>query len=126
MSDAAQPKTRQLWALSVTSERYDGIVVLAVNGRLGTASSGALVEALSGEIRGGSLRLLIDLAGVDYVSSAGLGALETVARRVHEARGELVLCALSEPVRLVFDLAGLLSAFAIEPSREAGLIRLRR
>jgi len=49
-----------------------------------------------------------------------------IARCVHEARGELVLCALSEPVRLVFDLAGLLSAFAIEPSCEAGLTRLQR
>jgi len=126
MSNAAQPTTRQLWALNVTSERNDGIVVLAVNGRLGTASSLALVEALSREIRGEYLRLLVDLAGVDYMSSAGLGALETIARRVHEAGGELVLCALSEPVRLVFDLAGLLSAFAIEPSREAGLTRLQR
>jgi stage II sporulation protein AA (anti-sigma F factor antagonist) len=129
MSEPGQPQkamTRQLWALSVTSERTDGIVVLAVNGRLGTASSEAMVEALSREIRAGYLRLLVDLTGVDYVSSAGLGALEAIARRVRESRGELVLCALSEPVRLVFDLAGLLSAFAIEPSREAGLNRLRR
>jgi anti-sigma B factor antagonist len=126
MSEAGQPVARQLWALSVTSERNDGIVVLAVNGRLGTASSLAMVEALSREIRAGYLRLLVDLGGVDYVSSAGLGALEAIARRVHESRGELVLCALSEPVRLVFDLAGLLSAFAIEPSRQAGLTRLRR
>ena len=126
MSEAPQPMTRQLWALSVTSERNDGIAVLAVNGRLGTASSLALVEAISREIRAGYLRLLVDLAGVDYMSSAGLGALEASARRVHESRGELVLCALTEPVRLVFDLAGLLSAFAIEPSRDAGLTRLRR
>jgi len=129
MSEPGQPQkamTRQLWALSITSERRDGIVVFAVNGRLGTASSLAMVEALSREIRAGSLRLLVDLTGVDYVSSAGLGALEAIARRVHESRGELVLCALSEPVRLVFDLAGMLSAFAIEPSREAGLSRLRR
>jgi anti-anti-sigma factor len=129
MSEPGQPQkamTRQLWALSVTSERTDGIVVLAVNGRLGTASSEAMVEALSREIRAGYLRLLVDLTGVDYVSSAGLGALEAIARQVRESRGELVLCALSEPVRLVFDLAGLLSAFAIEPSREAGLSRLRR
>ena len=117
--------TRQLWALSVASERKDGIVVMAVNGRLGTASSEALVDAISQEIREPHLRLLVDLSGVDYVSSAGLGALQTIAQRVHESRGELILCALSEPVRLVFDLAGLLPAFAIEPSRTAGLARLR-
>lgn len=118
--------TRELWALNITHERHDGIVALAVNGRLGTASSEAFVDAISQEIRAAGVRLLVDLSGVDYVSSAGLGALQAIAQRVHESRGELILCALSESVRLVFDLAGLLPAFAIEPSREAGLSRLCR
>ena len=125
MSAPGQSAPHQIWALSVVRERGDGIIILAVTGRLGTVSSGILVDALSQEIREGHLRLLVDLAGVDYVSSAGLGALQEIAQRLHESRGELILCALSEPVRLVFDLAGLLSAFAIEPSRAAGLARLR-
>jgi anti-anti-sigma factor len=125
MSAPGRSAPSQLWALSVVRERDDDMLILAVTGRLGTVSSGTLVDALSQEIRAGHLRLLVDLAGVDYVSSAGLGALQDIAQRLHESGGELILCALSEPVRLVFDLAGLLPAFAIEPSRAAGLARLR-
>jgi anti-anti-sigma factor len=61
---------------------------------------------------------------VDYISSAGLLALEAVSGRVQQADGELVLCGLIEPVRLAFDLAGLLPHFAVEPSRELALTRL--
>ena len=125
MSAPGQSAPHQIWVLNVVRERGDGFVILVVTGRLGTVSSGTLADALSQEIRAENLRLLVDLAGVDYVSSAGLSALQDIAQRLHESSGELILCALSEPVRLVFDLAGLLPAFAIEPSRAAGLARLR-
>ena len=49
------------------------------------------------------------------MSSAGLLALEAVSGRLHAAGGSLVVCGLAEPVRLVFDLAGLLPHFTIEP-----------
>jgi anti-anti-sigma factor len=93
-------------------------------GRLGTLSSGELIEALVGAIHDGARLIVIDLAGVDYVSSAGLLALDAVSGRIHQARGSLVLCGLVEPVRLVFSLAALLTQFAVEPTRELALTRL--
>ena len=45
-------------------------------------------------------RVIIDLSKVDYVSSAGLLALDAAAGRMHTAAGLLVLCGLTEPVRL--------------------------
>ena len=116
----------RVWTLSIAREIDRETVILAVAGRLGTVSSGTLVDALLREIRAGRTRILVDLGGVDYVSSAGLLALQAIAGRVHEARGELVLCSLAEPVRLVFDLAGLLPSLPVEPSRQAGLARLRQ
>jgi anti-anti-sigma factor len=61
---------------------------------------------------------------VDYISSAGLLALDAIAGRVHQAGGDLVLCGLVEPVRLAFDLSGLLPHFAVEPSRDLAIRRL--
>jgi len=99
------------------------VVILA--GRLGAASSGGLSRALGEAISRGERRLVVDLGLVDYVSSAGLDALETAAGQCAGNRGALVLCNVSEPVRIVFDLAGLLPAFPIEPSREQGVARAR-
>jgi len=112
------------WKLVISREVEGGVAVLVVHGRLGTAASGQFVETMLDVVQSGHRRVLLDLSGVDYVSSAGLVALDAVAGRMHEVEGELVLCALTEPVRLVLDLAGLLPHFVVAASRGAGLARL--
>jgi anti-anti-sigma factor len=109
------------WTLRVRREVVAGVAVLRVHGRLGTAASGELLEAIVDAIRAGDRRLVLDLEGVDYASSAGLLVLDAAAGRMHEAGGELVLCAVSEPLRVVLDLAGLLPHVTVEPSVGAAL-----
>ncbi len=77
-------------------------------------------------IDAGERRVVVDLSGVDYASSAGLLALDAIAGRIHVAGGTLVLCGLAEPVRLVLDLAGLLPHFTIEASAAEGVAKLQR
>jgi stage II sporulation protein AA (anti-sigma F factor antagonist) len=84
-----------------------------------------LVEVMAAAVAGGERRLLLDLSGVDYVSSAGLTALGAIARRIADAGGAMVLCGLTEPVRLVFDLGGLLSQFTIAASLPEGVALAR-
>jgi anti-anti-sigma factor len=67
---------------------------------------------------------VIDLAGVDYVSSAGLNALAAAAGVCTRAGGALALCALAEPVRIALDLGGLLHAMPIEASRDQAIARV--
>jgi anti-anti-sigma factor len=97
--------------------------VLILAGRLGSASAGGLSRALTEAISGGDRRLVVDLGLVDYVSSAGLDALGTAAIRCAGSHGALVLCNVSAPVRIVFDLAGLPPDILVEPSREQGVAR---
>jgi anti-anti-sigma factor len=106
------------WSLRIDCTVVGDVHVFAPAGRLGTLSSGDLIEALAGAIKGGARLVLVDLAAVDYISSAGLLALGAISGRVQAAGGELVLCGLVEPVRLAFDLAGLLPDFAVAPSRD--------
>ena len=112
------------WSLRIDRAIVGEVHVFAPAGRLGTLSSGDLMEALVGAINGGARLVLVDLAGVDYISSAGLLALDAASGRVRAAGGELVLCGLVEPVRLAFDLAGLLPHFKIASSRAPALARL--
>jgi anti-sigma B factor antagonist len=109
------------WRLAVRSERAGDILVVAAAGRLGSQTSGPLIEAMVAALEDGHRRILCDLAGVDYASSAGLLALDAIAGRVSVDAGTLVLCGLTEPVRLVLGLSGLLPHFAVAPDRAAGL-----
>jgi anti-anti-sigma factor len=110
--------------MEIREERCHGVLVLAPQGRVDSVTSGELEQRLLAPALAAERRLVVDLAGVDYVSSAGLRVFLKLARKVKDAAGELMLCALGEPVRQVFDLAGFLPLFAIEPSRELALARL--
>jgi anti-anti-sigma factor len=112
------------WPLRIVEERRDGVVVLALAGRLGAASALGFDAAVAEAVGRGDARLVIDLAGVDYVSSAGLNALAAAAGLCARARGALALCGLADPVRIALDLGGLLSDFQIEPSRDQAIGRV--
>ena len=117
MSESAARPDGLVWPLSIAIERVDGVTIVVPRGRLGTLSSGELIQALVDVIREGSRQLVLDLEGVDYISSAGLLALDAVLGRVHVSQAQLVLCGVTEPVRVAFELAGLLEHFLVVITR---------
>jgi anti-anti-sigma factor len=108
--------------MEIREERRDGVLILVASGRFDSVTSADLEARLLPAA--GERPLVLDLAGVEYVSSAGLRVLLKLARRMKDAGGELLLCAMGDPVRQVFDLAGFLPLFSIEPSRQRALDRL--
>ena len=110
--------------MDIKQETHDGIVVVAPVGRLDSTTSDSLEKALIRVIEGGSTRVTVDFAGVDYISSAGLRVLLIGAKRLGAAKGRLVLCSLGESVRQVLDLAGFLPLFTVDATRDAALARL--
>jgi anti-anti-sigma factor len=112
------------WPLRINESRRDGALVLALAGRLGAISAINLDKAVSAAVGRGDARLVIDLEGVDYVSSAGLRALAAAASLCAHARGGLALCGLGEPVRIALDLGGMLAGFPVEPSRDLAVARV--
>jgi anti-anti-sigma factor len=115
---------RASWQLAVTTTMEDGVLVVSATGRIGHVSAPELQRVLEERIAAGARRIAIDLKEVDYIGSAGLVALDTVARRLHDLNGQLRLCALTEPALLVFQLAGWADRFVIEPTRVEAVKRL--
>lgn len=95
--------------------------VVAPVGRIDSGTSGELERALARRVGDGEADILVDLLGVEYISSAGLGVLLKTANAVREKRGRLVLCSLGRSVREVFQIAGFTAIFTIEDSQERAL-----
>lgn len=110
--------------MEIQEGRSGDVLVVAPRGRVDSTTSGDLEQRLLDLLGSGQRRLVLDLAGIEYISSAGLRVLLLVAKRLKTAQGDLVLCALTPAVRQVFELAGFLSIFQLEDSREAALARL--
>ena len=119
---------KSVWALEIGREAQEDVLVLTLRGRLGTESAGNLIDAVVGALDGGKgcRSVLVDLEGVDYMSSAGLMAVDAVAGRTRAAGGALVLCHACDPVRLVLEFGGLLGDVPLAATRAEGLDLLRR
>jgi anti-sigma B factor antagonist len=88
----------------------------------------AAVQALGAELfdlvdRQGHTKLVVDLTGVKYLSSAGLAKLTELDRRVRQVGGRLRLCGLGPTVRDVFRVSQLDRLFAIDEDEAASLAR---
>ncbi len=99
------------------------MLVVAPAGRVDSTTTETLERALTAALDAGERQLVVDFEGVSYISSVGLRALLVAARRMREARGTLVLCAMGDAVRQVFDLAGFLPLFTVDATRELAVAR---
>lgn len=105
-------------ALEIKDETVGEICALGLKGRLDTDTSADLELAVQDLIDAGADHFVIDLAGVGYVSSAGLRVLLMLAKKV-DGKGSLRLCGLNPTVRQVFDVAGFTQLFKIFPDRDS-------
>ena len=92
----------------------DGVTVLDLSGKItmGEASGklrGAVQDALSS-----SKKILLNLADVNYIDSAGLGELVSAFTTVKNAGGELKLLNLTKKVRDLLVITKLLTVFDVK------------
>jgi anti-anti-sigma factor len=109
--------------MEIGEEREDGVLVVTLAGRLDSLTSSEL-EARLLDHAARERRVVVDMRGVEYISSAGLRVFLRLLSKLQEAKGGLVLCSMGDSVREVFDLAGFMAIFAVEPSRALALARL--
>ena len=94
------------WELRVSSTQTEDRVRIAADGRLSAATTPRLVQALVAAIEAGERRILLDLNGLDYISSAGVLAIRAASARVDAEGGALTVENAQPAVRVALDLAG--------------------
>jgi anti-anti-sigma factor len=114
--------------LEIKQVRIADVVVAAVAGRVDHANAdqfrAELWPFLASCAVGGD-RLVLDLAGLEYISSAGLRVLMLASRDVKARDGKLVICGLQPIVREIFEISRFNVVFHVLPDRNAALAELR-
>src|SRR6202008_4105436 len=108
--------------LEITQREMNGIYLLALKGRLalGQESSG-LLTTIDNLLASGATRIVINLEHVNYVDSAGLGALIEMQRKTKAKSGSLKLCHLRPNLRRALEIAQLLPIFETCASETAAV-----
>ncbi len=99
--------------MNIGIEKNNGILVVKPSGRIDSNTSTDFEASLLGWIDEGMHHLVIDFSDVVYVSSAGLRVILMAAKRIKQTQGGLVLCALSESIREVFEITGFLAILTV-------------
>lgn len=79
-------------------------ITLSVSGRLDTTTAPNLETAVS-EAVGGCENLVLDFAGLEYISSAGLRVI-LKAQKAMAAKGSMTLKNVSETIMEIFEITG--------------------
>ena len=110
--------------MEIKEESQAGVTVITARGRLDGASSNMFAERLGKAVSGSRPRIVVDFAGVEFVSSAGLRAVLMLVKKVKAANGSFALCAVRAPVREVLDITGFTTMIDIHPELAAALVAL--
>lgn len=111
--------------MEITEKPGERGLLLLLAGKLDTNSSPPTQQRILEVIERGEKKLLLDLAGVDYVNSAGLRVFMMAAKKIKSVGGKLAICGMTPNVRELFEIAGFLPLIPTYPSREEGFAALQ-
>jgi anti-sigma B factor antagonist len=109
--------------MNVTSRRFASAVVLQVSGRLDQdtcdAFRGELMKHIESAVKDGG-GVVLDLSGMEYVSSAGLRCFMLASRQAKTHNARIFVAALQPMVKEIFEISHFNLVFQVFPTvREA-------
>jgi anti-sigma B factor antagonist len=110
-------------SFTVGRSREGDISVLSLHGYLDAHTAPQFEKAIQEEYDGGRFRIIVNCAGLTYISSAGLGVFMSFIEDVRAANGDIKICSVTETVYQVFEILGFPSLFDILADRPAAVQR---
>jgi anti-sigma B factor antagonist len=98
--------------MEIKTQEFKHCDLLAISGRVDSATAPQVAQALESANESGKYKLVIDMAELEYMSSAGFRALLAAQRNCKKYnRGEVVLSNVPDRIREALELAGFTELF---------------
>lgn len=108
--------------MEITTQDIKHVELITVKGRVDSVEAARLAQALESAARRGKFKIVVDMSGVEYMSSAGFRALGDAQRNSQRRqRGEVVLAKVPAPIFEALELVGFTEYFHIKDSVQAAL-----
>lgn len=104
---------------------HDGeITSVLIDSRFDTLTSKEIEVKLMEVVDGGSKKVICDFSKTEYISSAGLRVMLSVAKKLQKNGGKIVLSCMKPFVYDVFKMAGFIQIFEIHETKEQAVTSL--
>jgi anti-anti-sigma factor len=94
-------------------------LLVDVEGRIDTTNASEFELKMMELIEGGNIRIILNCAGLNYISSSGLRVFLVIQKKMVALKGQFKLCNLQPGIREIFDISGFSSIFSVYPDAAA-------
>ena len=101
--------------MDIVVEQRAPTTVVRITGSVDGLTADTLMATLQQQIDVGNTRLIADLSGVSYTSSAGLRALLATVKQARSAGGDFRLAGELPPVHKVLEMSGFTTILKLYP-----------
>jgi len=112
--------------MSFTETQFEDLPVIALAGRIDSGTAKSYEDYLLARLEDGRPALVLDLGGVDYISSAGLRVLLIAVKRAAAQNRGFALCQLQDTVAEVLEISGLTALLRVQPDLAAAAAAVRK
>jgi len=99
--------------MHIESRTQGADVIMTVQGRMDALNAPEFETTCAAVVAEGGSSLVVDLSGLEYISSAGLRSILTAVKQMRGAGGRIVFCGLGGMVADVFRISGFLKMFQV-------------
>jgi anti-sigma B factor antagonist len=107
--------------LQIGTAREGEACVLTLTGEVDIYTSPVLKSALAAAAADGCTTLVVDLNGVGFIDSSGLGVLVGALRRAREAGGDLRVVSVQDSIARILRITGLDHVFVLHATLDEAL-----
>ena len=108
-------------SFSIRIRDAGAVSLLEVSGRLTSLETGALRDSISRLLKQGRRDIVLNLSGLKYLDSSGIGELARVYVTVVKQNGQMKVVGLSSKIEEVLKITQLYQVFPEFPDEEAAL-----
>ena len=109
-------------AIRTTTRNSGAVTLVDVSGRITLGEGSAALRRLLGELVGqGRIKIVLNLADVEYIDSSGIGEMVSGYRTVTKAGGDLKLLHLTQKVHDLLQITRLFTVFDVHSDEAAAL-----
>lgn len=101
------------------------VTEFTISGALIVANRTAFRQNVLDALEGGARRFVLDLSECGYIDASGLGVLVSIAKRIRELGGRLVLSGLNDDLATLLELSRIATLFTVVSTRDEALALVR-
>ncbi|MGE0448733.1 MAG: STAS domain-containing protein [Vicinamibacterales bacterium] len=110
--------------MEIRTRQVNDVLVADMVGRLESRTAGPASTALNEIAQAGHAKVILNVSGLDYVSSAGLRAILVAAKLMQVHQGAMTICGATPAVKQVMEFSGMSSLLKLYETEEAACAAL--